>query len=208
MMDYASISSNKFKKQCDVFDVKEAIMEMAEVLEIQAESMNNEVSFLFLNFQKENYYINTDKQRLQQIFYNLYANALKFTYHGKVVITCQHVADPAGKKGSIEVSVKDTGIGIAKSEQTKLFKLFGKISSTDSSNTGGIGLGLFICKQIVDQFEGQIDVISEGPGEGCDFYFHLQLEDAANISQQRSTIKQVNKMFKRQVTAFDRRIRN
>ena len=58
----------------------------------------------------------------------------------------------------LEISVKDTGIGITSEDQAKLFMLFGKLTTTASLNTNGIGLGLSICKRIVESFNGRIHV--------------------------------------------------
>ena len=56
----------------------------------------------------------------------------------------------------LQVNVKDTGIGIKKEDEGKLFKMFGKLESSAEINTTGVGLGLNICKKIVETFEGQI----------------------------------------------------
>ena len=74
----------------------------------------------------------------------------------------------------LQISVIDTGVGIPYSEQDKLFKLFGFIEGTQSMNTNGIGLGLVISDQIVEQFEGQITFDSE-PEQGSTFRFTFKL---------------------------------
>lgn len=60
------------------------------------------------------------------------------------------------KEREIMFSVQDTGIGIKQSEREKLFKMFGKLDSTKNLNTSGVGIGLFICKKIVEVFGGRI----------------------------------------------------
>ena len=74
---------------------------------------------------------------------NLLSNALKFTQHGFIKISVVIVQD------YLEVSVKDTGIGISENNQKKLFKLFGFIKETEAFNKNGIGLGLMISNQLV-----------------------------------------------------------
>ena len=74
----------------------------------------------------------------------------------------------------MKITVKDTGVGISKSNQEKLFKLFGYVKSKDGVNSGGIGLGLLISKKICDQFGGTINLISE-VGKGSEFSFVLKL---------------------------------
>jgi signal transduction histidine kinase len=66
-----------------------------------------------------------------------------------------------GPYGTLKVSVKDNGIGIKEEDISKLFKLFGFLDSTSQMNTNGIGLGLYICQKIVNEFEGKMSVTSE-----------------------------------------------
>jgi len=71
--------------------------------------------------------------------------------------------------------VIDTGVGIPYKDQDKLFKLFGFVKDTAAMNTNGIGLGLVICKNIVEIFDGEIDFDSV-PEQGSNFYFTFKLE--------------------------------
>lgn len=130
--------------------------------EFQADCKSIEINHFYLNFKEDNYFIKTDKRRLQQIVLNLLSNALKFTgKNGKIDIVVSierqdtELSDTVSQKRLInrkacivKVEVKDNGPGISKRDQKKLFKLFGKLKSTDQVNTNGIGLGLCICKRI------------------------------------------------------------
>jgi signal transduction histidine kinase len=80
------------------------------------------------------------------------------------------------KNGMIEVIVKDSGIGIKKENLNKLFKLFGLLEQSKELNTNGIGLGLHICKMIVEQFGGCITCRSEW-GMGTSFIFLVALDE-------------------------------
>jgi signal transduction histidine kinase len=80
------------------------------------------------------------------------------------------------------VRVSDTGIGISEADQSKLFKLFGKLSATTSINTSGIGLGLNICKKIVESFGGEINVQST-PGSGSTFSFTFRIDSGKNENE-------------------------
>ena len=99
----------------------------------------------------------TDKKRLQQVLLNLYSNAVKFTNRdGKITILVELL--PEENKDILRVSVHDTGLGIKNEDQKKLFTLFGSIKDEKRKiNTKGIGLGLVICKMIVQKFGGEID---------------------------------------------------
>ena len=74
----------------------------------------------------------------------------------------------------MEVQVQDSGVGISEEDQEKLFKMFGFLNSTQQMNTQGIGLGLYICKQIVEEFDGKIYVKSV-PQVGSAFTFSMMM---------------------------------
>jgi len=107
-----------------------------------------------------------DKDKLIQAMINLISNAVKFTEHGSV--TCR--ARLTG--GEITVSVIDTGVGIAKENQEKVFEKFKQVGDTLTDKPKGTGLGLPICKQIVEHHGGKIWVESE-LGQGSNFTFTL-----------------------------------
>jgi PAS domain S-box-containing protein len=113
-----------------------------------------------------------DSDRLIQVVINLLSNAIKFTEQG--AITCRaRVAE-----GFIEVSVADTGTGIAPEDQPKVFEQFVQVGDTLSGKPKGTGLGLPICKQIVEHHGGRIWVESE-LGRGSTFAFSLPVNDTA-----------------------------
>jgi signal transduction histidine kinase len=102
------------------------------------------------------------------VFINLLNNAVKFTEKGGIKIQ-------TGKTGNfITVSVKDTGIGIKGSDIPLLFERFRQLDSGMTRKTGSTGLGLSICKDIIEKHGGKIWVESQ-PGEGSIFNFSLPL---------------------------------
>jgi signal transduction histidine kinase len=112
--------------------------------------------------------VSTDKMRLQQVLLSYQSNALKFTPQGGIInIIASIRTTPNGKK-FLDIEVKDNGCGISEENQAKLFKLFGYLDETSELNTRGVGLGLYITKMIVTQFEGQVSVKSK-IGEGSSF---------------------------------------
>jgi len=96
-----------------------------------------------------------DKVRLQQLFTNLIDNAIKYTSKGSIHVTLQKNEDTA------LVKIRDTGIGISKEEQEKIFKRFYRVDKSRSRETGGVGLGLSIAEWIVHAHHGKIGVESE-----------------------------------------------
>jgi len=85
--------------------------------------------------------------------------------------------------GMIEIIVKDTGVGIQEENLNKLFKLFGFLDATKELNTSGIGLGLHICKMIVEQFGGMITCKSKWK-EGTSFIFLIALDDSEDTEKE------------------------
>ena len=108
----------------------------------------------------------TDLLRLKQIFINLIDNALKFTSEGNIEIG--YLVNGS----SVQFYVKDSGIGIPNDKIEIIFDRFRQINETITSRQGGNGLGLAICKGLIDLMNGKIWVISE-EGKGSTFYFTI-----------------------------------
>ncbi|MBE9047928.1 PAS domain-containing protein, partial [Pleurocapsales cyanobacterium LEGE 10410] len=119
-------------------------------------------------------YLIGDDFRLHQVLSNLVSNALKFTSQGRVKITiAPH--DRTGDRLVVRFVVEDTGIGIPKQQQAKLFQAFTQGDNSTTRQYGGTGLGLTICRRIVELMGGEIDVEST-PDEGATFWFTVPLE--------------------------------
>lgn len=111
-----------------------------------------------------------DRTRLQQITLNLVSNAVKFTTQGWVKLQIHADAD------WVEVAVQDTGLGISPAEQAWIFDEFRQSERTAARGYGGLGLGLAICKRLVELHNGEIGVRSSGEeGDGSTFYFRLPI---------------------------------
>jgi|GEM_PF-4919048 len=114
-----------------------------------------------------------DHLRLTQILSNLMSNALKFTHQGGIHVSAQaQTMDDHTFRLKVEIS--DTGIGIAKERQHRLFQVFSQVDSSTTRQYGGSGLGLAICKRLVEAMSGSIDVFSE-LGKGTSFRFNVLL---------------------------------
>jgi PAS domain S-box-containing protein len=114
--------------------------------------------------------VSADSARLQQVVWNLLTNAIKFTPKGgQVQVLLQRV------NSHLELSVSDTGIGIPASYLPHVFDRFSQKDSSTTRIFGGLGLGLAICKQLVDLHGGSIRAASQGEGMGATFFVELPL---------------------------------
>lgn len=104
------------------------------------------------------------------MLFNLIGNAVKFTFSGEVSVDLKY----EDLTQVITGIVRDTEVGMKREDLTKLFKFFGKISSTKDINKSGMGLGLTISKMIIEQFGGDIDVETR-EGLGSKFFFTIPL---------------------------------
>jgi signal transduction histidine kinase len=116
-----------------------------------------------------------DERRIAQVLLNLVGNAIKFTDHGEVEIRA------SAANGSFEVAVRDTGPGIAATDQQKIFEEFQQADSSTTRRKGGTGLGLSISRRIIEMHGGQLSVMSE-PGRGSTFSFTLPVVAVAKAA--------------------------
>ena len=119
-------------------------------------------------------YLIGDELRISQILNNLISNACKFTSVGEIHVEAVKTAQ-SGNKVELFFVVMDSGIGIEKANMDKLFKSFSQVDASISRKYGGTGLGLNICKQLVELMNGNIHVQSER-GKGTIFSFNIWAE--------------------------------
>ena len=163
MLDISKIKSGSFFLYKEDFNINSLIEEVIE--EIKHVNPNYQVSFL-----KEaeiNFY--GDRERIGQVISNLLTNAIKYSPEATDIKVTSAIAN-----NEIIVSVEDSGIGINKTDQEKIFNRFYRVEGKNEKTFPGFGIGLFICQDIVQRHEGQIGVTSE-PGKGSTFYFSLPL---------------------------------
>ena len=120
-----------------------------------------------------------DPGRLRQVLLNLLGNALKFTTVGRIVVRVE-VEETLGERTVLYVSVTDTGIGVPVAEQRRLFETLGPGDEAVEHEQGGAGLGLAICRRLVEMMGGEIGVESE-PGRGSCFWFTIPLQGRTGL---------------------------
>ncbi len=121
-----------------------------------------------------------DPLRLRQVLVNVLGNALKFTHEGHVTLQVTRTGELLPQGVGVCLSVRDTGIGISEQQQTELFSPFAQASAQSAAQYGGSGLGLSICRQLVELMGGTITLHS-APGEGTEVRVMLFLEPVAEV---------------------------
>ncbi len=178
ILDLSRIEAGKLSTEKVEFNLIKLFDEIKELMMNKATEKNLDFSVEFLENPPDN--LIGDSTRLRQIVLNLVGNAIKFTPAGSVKVTIETVvSDENSHDCLLKVEVADTGIGIP---SDKLDVIFDKFTQYDSSTTrkyGGSGLGLTICKQLIDLMNGQIGVKSHS-GQGSLFWFEIPLQISSN----------------------------
>ncbi len=172
ILDYAKIESGKLELEEIEFSVAFLIEDVLDL--VSATEADKNIELLYNIDENVPDYVIGDSTRIQQVLVNLVRNAIKFTEEGEIVI---FVKSKKIQDGSVKLAfeVKDTGIGIPKDKQQKLFQSFSQVDASTTRKFGGTGLGLAICKKLVEMMGGEISVKSE-VGVGSSFKFSLTVE--------------------------------
>lgn len=165
ILDISKIEAGQVELTHTQFDMSALIQEVVKTLTPMAETKGLE---MIVSISPQVGEIYSDRRRVEQILLNLANNAIKFTEQGEVRIEAQIV------DGHLQVSVQDTGIGIKEDGMGSLFQPFRQIGNSRQRRYEGTGLGLNICKRLVDLMGGQIWAESEY-GVGSRFTFALPL---------------------------------
>jgi len=170
LVDITRIEYKKFKLKKERNDINQLIRDCCKEMMylIKKREINLELNLM------DELFLEIDKIRIEQVILNLLSNAIKNTPpKGMISINC------LTKDNNIEISIRDTGIGLTKEEMDKIFTRFGKIerygNGLEYVDIQGTGLGLYISKEIIDLHEGQIWAESKGRDKGSIFTITLPL---------------------------------
>ena len=173
ILDMSKIEANKFELFYKEFNFEKMLMNVTGVVNFRAEE---KAQNLIVNISEEiPYKLHGDEMRLSQIITNLLSNAIKFTPAGGTITVNANLKDEHEDMCTLLVDVTDTGIGIVKEQQSKLFHPFEQSDGSVTRKYGGTGLGLSICKKIVELMGGDIWVESE-LGKYSKFSFTVQVK--------------------------------
>ena len=174
ILDYSKIENGKMELELRSIDLRSLATKTAEIIRGRAGEQGNKL-ILDIPERLPVPLVRTDPTRLRQVLLNLLSNAVKFTHKGRVTLRLRQFH----REGVLHLrfEVEDTGIGIDPAGLAKLFQPFTQVDASISRKYGGTGLGLTICKQIVEKLGGELGVRSE-PGQGSLFWMEVPAEAA------------------------------
>ncbi|MDR2184626.1 MAG: response regulator [Treponema sp.] len=180
ILDMSKIEANKFVLSVADFNFEKMLRKVTNVINFRVDEKQQKFTVhIDKNIPPV---LSGDDQRLAQVITNLLSNAVKFTpEHGSIRLDTKFI-DEKDQLCTIEISVTDTGIGIEREQQERLFQSFEQADSGISRKFGGTGLGLAISKRIVDMMGGSISVHSE-PGKGSTFAFTVRAKRAGGAAE-------------------------
>src|SRR5882724_9318464 len=171
LLDISRITCGKFAMEMDVVDVHATLR--AAIDKIQNDVAQKKIR-LSLHLSAPNCTVRGDAVRLQQVFWNVLKNAVKFTpHHGTILV------DTRTDKNELVIAISDSGIGMTPAETGTVFDVFCQGEQAMSHQFGGLGLGLAISQSIVVAHFGRIHAESAGPGKGSTFTVALPLISVA-----------------------------
>lgn len=172
VLDLSRVEHGQMELESITFDVRTLIENVAEMMSPTARKKCLEINCQLSPELPE--CVSGDHNRLRQVLLNLVNNAVKFTEQGRVTVSAE-VIQKGDESDVIRIAVSDTGIGIPKERQGRLFQMFSQIDASTTRRFGGTGLGLALCKRLVELMGGSIGVESEA-GWGSTFWFSVPLK--------------------------------
>jgi len=167
LLDVTRIAKGKLQLTFEVADVHEILRRAYEICREDVAKKSIEVKF---HLRAQSAHVEGDPARLQQVFWNLIKNSVKFTPSQG----CITVATSNPFPDEIEIRITDTGIGIEQDKIDKIFNAFEQGQTSITRRFGGLGLGLAISKAMVDAHRGKIRVESPGKDKGATFIVQLK----------------------------------
>ena len=183
VLDFTKIEERKFTVENVVFSLEEVVTDTLEIFQVQA---NAKCILLGVSISSELGTLKGDAFVLRQVLANLMGNAVKFTQHGSVTISATKMGD-SPKHSTIRLEITDTGVGIARDKQSKIFDSFTQADASTTRNFGGSGLGLTIAKHMIEAMGGELKLQST-EGVGSRFWFDLNLDKHISVEQDKPEI--------------------
>ena len=159
ILDFSKIEAGKLEMESMDFNLDDVLENLANLVTVKARE-KEALEVLFAVDPKVSRFLVGDPLRLGQILINLTNNAVKFTQSGEIVVSAELLKRNEDRV-TLKFSVNDTGIGLTKEQMANLFQAFTQADTSTTRKFGGTGLGLTICKRLVEMMDGEIWVESE-----------------------------------------------
>ena len=176
VLDFAKAESGKLELESIEIELRELIESVTELMGKSAEQRGLRLSYKVADDVPRR--VRGDSIRLRQVLSNLVSNAIKFTGQGEIRIDV-HQRRSSRKEVELVFSVTDSGAGMSRDTQRRLFRAFSQADASTTRKHGGTGLGLVICKRLVELMGGRIGVKSQ-LGKGSTFWFVLPMRKSAS----------------------------
>ncbi len=200
ILDFSKMEAGKLVIDNVAFDLRDCVEEVMSLMAPAAYGKSLELIHLVYSDVPLKLY--GDPIRIRQVLTNLLHNAIKFTPRGRVIVRLM-LDEETDQDAILRVTVTDTGIGMSQNEQEKLFKAFSQADTSITRRFGGAGLGLIICKKLLEQMGGEIGLES-APEQGSTFWFSLRCtkQPGMDASEKRMRSKD-NPLLGNQVLVYD-----
>ncbi len=199
LLTSSKIDDGRLTDHPEVIEIGDYLEKLTEDLKFSAEKKNLIVEYIVgtdENVQDASstnnkmirplYYVYADPDRLREVITNLFDNAVKYTAAGKISIGL------TGDKNVVQFYIKDTGSGIPSDDLPHLFQKFFRVDNSATRTIGGTGLGLFICKKILELYDGKIWATSR-LGEGSTFFVNLPRLDSSRARAKQIQMQETAK---------------
>ena len=181
LLDISRISNNKLELRKERIELSRIIHQAVESVRPMFDAANQKFATVL---PVEPIYLEADFARLAQVFANLLTNASKFTHaNGHIWLTVTR------DEGTVNISVKDDGIGIPVEKQGQVFDMFSQIEQPVENSQKGLGIGLSLVKRLVEMHNGAVEIKSNGLGTGCEFTVRLPVLNEVVVPTAEPKIK-------------------
>jgi PAS domain S-box-containing protein len=197
LLTSAKAEDGRLTNHPTLVEMGEFLEKLAQDLRFAAEKKNLPVEFVIGSHRitatstmvggertvKPLYYVRVDPDRMREVVTNIFDNAVKYTDTGKISLGL------TGNDSVVQIYIRDTGPGIPAEDVPHLFQKFYRVDNSATRTIGGTGLGLFICRKIVELYGGKIWVESK-LGEGSAFYINLPRLTSQQVAEMQKAIEQ------------------
>ncbi|MCC5811947.1 MAG: response regulator [Ectothiorhodospiraceae bacterium] len=200
ILDFSKMEAGKLVIDNVAFDLRDCVEEVMSLMAPAAYGKSLELIHLVYSDVPLKLY--GDPIRIRQVLTNLLHNAIKFTPRGRVIVRLM-LDEETEQDAILRITVTDTGIGMSQKEQEKLFKAFSQADTSITRRFGGAGLGLIICKKLLEQMGGEIGLES-APDQGSTFWFNLRCAKQPGVdASERRMRSRDNPLLGHQVLLYD-----